>query len=241
MTRLLTFLLCFAFLWHHGRVIAVGSGNSFRITTFQEKFKSAATTYNEKAKSLNKRCLDIRGGDLGPISGKALAQSLCILGAGDAVCGALAPRTSLKWMGIELSESNRLAYHYVHGIGASAAALSISLYLSVSDITTLAQAIGYGFLLRLLSMAVLLLTNQSKYLGMNDTIFMAVWLALAVTTFTLFTGKWEPMIWVKVVSLLLGVHGFFLYGNPTSFVQKASGGKSKATVQQGKMKESERV
>jgi hypothetical protein len=142
-------------------------------------------------------------------------------------------------MGIELSESNRLAYHYIHGIGASAANLSISLYLAVSDITTLNQAIGYGFLARLLSMTVLLLTNQSKDLGMNGTIFMATWLAVAATTFTLFTGELEPMIWAKVVSLLFGVHGFFLYCNPTTFVQKASGVKSKEMVQQGKMKDSE--
>jgi hypothetical protein len=236
MTHLSTSLVLMILIWDYYSVKATGkaAGNFFfrlgtplkvvRQVNFPKDTKREEETLPDSLK--------VRGGDLGPVSGKALAKVLCGLGAADAMVGALAPRTSMKWMSVDIEDSNHLAYYYLHGIGASAATMAISLYLAVSGVTSKEEAIGFGFLARLLSMTVLVVTHQSKELGMNSTLFVLVWVAMAVTTFALFTGNWEMLTLVKFVSLLLGVHGFFLYGNPTAFVQKAMG-KSKAEAQKG--------
>jgi hypothetical protein len=236
MTRLTTSLVLVILLWDYCSVNAAGkaAGNFFfRLGTPLKVVRQINFPKDTKREEETLRdSLQIRGGDLGPVSGKTLAKVLCGLAAADAMVGALAPRTSMKWMSVDFEDSNRLAYHYLRGIGASAANMAISLYLAVSGVTSKEEAIAFGFLARLLCMTVLVGNHQTKELGMNSTLFVLVWVAMAVTTFALFTGNWEMLTLVKFVSLLLGVHGFFLYGNPTSFVQKARG-KSKAEAQKG--------
>jgi hypothetical protein len=56
----------------------------------------------------------------------------------------------------------------------------------------------------------LLATNQTKDLGMKSTIFAMVWAETVATCYLrLFSDKYDSITWVKVVSLLLGMHGSF--------------------------------
>ena len=70
----------------------------------------------------------------------ALAES-----AGDAVCGALAPRTPMKWFGVDI-ERNTLSAHYLHGVGASAAATAVSTYMAVTGKASIERTLPTGSL-----------------------------------------------------------------------------------------------
>ena len=168
--------------------------------------------------------LSIRGGDLGQIKSKTLAQILSGLAAGDAACCILAPVSSMKWFGVDV-ERGSLSEHYLHGIGASAATAAISTYLATSGTTPVEEAIGFGFVARLVSMTIMIITNNYHELGMNNAMFGAMWAILAATTYALFSGKWEPMALTQLVSLLLGFHGAFLYLKPEKFIKRTTGKK----------------
>lgn len=168
------------------------------------------------------RALSVRGGDLGQIKSKNLAELLSALAACDAICGVLAPISAMKWFGLDI-ENGSLSEHYLHGIGASAATTAISTYLAVSGTSSVKEAIGYGFMARLVSMTVMIITNKYHELGMNNAMFGTMWAILAVTTYALFSGNWEPMVLTQLVSLLLGFHGSFLFLRPEKFMKKATG------------------
>lgn len=179
---------------------------------------------HQKAKHGNpalKRALSVsRGGDLGSLSGKTLAQTLAALAGCDAVAGALAPITSMAWFGVDI-ESKSLSEHYLHGLAASAATTAVSTYLATSGKTSVEEAIGYGFIARLLSMATMFATNKYHELGMNNAMFGGMFLVLAVTTYCLFTGTGDALGLTKLVSLLLAFHGEFLYLNPEAFMKRS--------------------
>lgn len=164
-----------------------------------------------------KRALDVRGGDLGPIDSKTLAQTFCILASCDALCGALAPVTSMAWAGVEIS-SGSLEEHYLHGLAASAATTAVSTYLATTGMAV-EKAIGYGFIARLCSISFMILTNKYHELGMNNAMFGSMYAVLVATIFSLFTGKGDPMGLTKLVSLLLAVHGVSLYLLPDMFMK----------------------
>lgn len=169
-----------------------------------------------------KRVLQVnRGGDLGPIRSKTLAQTLAALASCDAIAGALAPITSMAWAGVDI-ESGSLSEHYLHGLAASAATTAVSTYLATSGKTSIEQAIGYGFIARLVSMASMVLNNKYHELGMNNAIFLGMMTVLAGTTYCLFSGKADAMALTKLVSMLLFFHGVFLYLNPEAFMKKSS-------------------
>ena len=189
-----------------------------------------------------------RGGDLGEyIPAKALAQILAFMALADAIVASLAPMTSLNWMGIEELEkdtkknnqkfkeaaalSQRLTYHYMHGIGSSAFTVAISLFLMTMTENVnnhnihLEFALGCGLVTRLFSMTFLF--GKIEELGMNELMFGILWTIIAVTCYELFLpgilfqfGLIDPLSLTKVLSLLLGVHGFFLYCDPKTFVHK---------------------
>jgi hypothetical protein len=190
--------------------------------------------HRDKAKA-NLRAVSVRGGDLGQIKSKNLAELLSALAAADAVCGVLAPISAMKWFGLDINKGS-LSEHYLHGIGASAVTTAISTYLAVSGTTTVKKAIGYGFIARLVSMTLMITTNKYHELGMNNAMFGTMWAILAVTTYALFSGKWEPMALTQFVSLLLGFHGAFLFLMPEKFMKKATGkGESGKTDWQMKL------
>lgn len=161
-----------------------------------------------------------RGGDLGSLSGKTLAQTLAALASCDAIAGALAPVTSMAWFGVDI-ESGSLSEHYLHGLAASAATTAVSTYLSTSGKTSVEEAIGYGFIARLMSMATMFATNKYHELGMNNGMFGGMFAIVAAATYCLFSGKGDAMALTKLVSLLLFIHGEFLYLNPEAFLKKS--------------------
>ena len=118
----------------------------------------------------NSPLLNLRGGDLGPLSGKTLAHTLAALASCDAIAGALAPITSMAWCGVDI-ESGSLSEHYLHGVAASAATTAVSTYLATSGKTSIEQAIGYGFIARLVSMTTMFLNDKYHELGMNKAMF----------------------------------------------------------------------
>lgn len=193
---------------------------------------------------------NIRGGDLGSITGESLATVLCGLAGLDAVTGLLAPYTSLQWMGVNVTiytngEGNgkssfkytRLSQHYMHGIGTSALSLAVALGLTVNKVVPLPIALGYGLLVRLVSTTYLLLSGECREMGMSDNVFVVLALVLAVTTYHLmggtgfgdilgellghFGGDKAAMNLVKVLSYFFAVHGYFLFSAPQLFVQRA--------------------
>ena len=167
-----------------------------------------------------KRTLDIRGGDLGPLKSKILAQTFAALASCDALAGAIAPITSMACFGVDI-ESGSLSEHYLHGLAASAATTAVSTYLATSGKVSTEQAIGYGFIARLASMTIMILNNKYNELGMNNAMFGGMYAVLAATTYSLFTGKGDSVGLTKLVSLLLAIHGEFLYLSPETFVKAA--------------------
>lgn len=166
------------------------------------------------------RTLNVRGGDLGSLSGKMLAQSLAALASCDAIAGALAPLTTMSWFGVDI-ESGSLSEHYLHGLAASAATTGVSTYLATSGKTSIEEAIGYGFIARLVSMATMFATNKYHELGMNNAMFLSMFVALLGTTYCLFAGKGDAKGLTKLISLLLAFHGEFLYLNPEAFMKRS--------------------
>lgn len=161
-----------------------------------------------------------RGGDLGPIPAKSLAQTFSALSCCDAVLGSLAPRTSMKWFNVDI-EPNSLPEHYLHGIGASSATVAVSTYLATNSNVSLEHAIGYGFIARLIMMTLMLATNKFSELGMNKVMFGSMWTVMLATTIALFQNISDAMVLTKVVSLLLVFHGLFLYLKPEAFLKRA--------------------
>lgn len=168
-----------------------------------------------------KRALAVsRGGDLGSLSSKTLAQTLAALASCDALAGALAPVTSMAWFGVDI-ESGSLSEHYLHGLAASAATTAVSTFLATSGKTSIEEAIGYGFIARLMSMALMFLNNKYHELGMNNAMFGGMFAVLTGTTYFLFSGKGDGMVLTKLVSMLLFFHGAFLYLNPEVFIKRS--------------------
>jgi hypothetical protein len=168
-----------------------------------------------------KRVLQVkRGGDLGTLRSKTLAQTLAALASCDAITGALAPITSMAWAGVDI-ENGSLSEHYLHGVAASAATTAVSTYLATSGKTSIEQAIGYGFIARLVSMALMVLNNKYHELGMNNAMFGGMMAVLSATTYCLFSGKCDGMALTTLVSMLLFFHGAFLYLKPEVFMKKA--------------------
>eukprot|EP00529_Nitzschia_sp_RCC80_P024568 CAMPEP_0113523328 /NCGR_PEP_ID=MMETSP0014_2-20120614/45650_1 /TAXON_ID=2857 /ORGANISM="Nitzschia sp." /LENGTH=452 /DNA_ID=CAMNT_0000421417 /DNA_START=9 /DNA_END=1367 /DNA_ORIENTATION=+ /assembly_acc=CAM_ASM_000159 len=209
----------------------------------------------EKSSLRSKALINVRGGDLGSVKGETLATILCVFGGLDAISGLLAPYTSIKWLGLKFSTSDKdlytkLSHHYMHGIGISSLCLIVSLMLTVHDVVPLEQALGYSLLVRLVSTLYLLVSGDSYELGMSDNVFVVLALLLGITSFHLlggtgfvdvlgevlgrFGGDQAAMNMVKIVSYLLAIHGYFLFSAPKLFVQRAVRRKEKQEQQSSK-------
>jgi len=200
-----------------------GTRASLPIVRPDAQHRTKRNVNSMKARRRSALIVSLRGGDLGAhIKSKTLAQILSGLAAGDALCGLFAPISSMKWFGVDI-EKGSLSEHYLHGIGASATTTAIALGLSVSGTTSVEEAVAYGFVGRLVSMTAMIVTNKYHELGMNNAMFGTMWTMLAVTTYALFTGKWEPRTLTQLVSMLLGFHGAFLYLKPETFMKRAAG------------------
>ena len=171
--------------------------------------------------NMNAKIASLRGGDLGSIDGKTLAKTFSVLAGCDAICGTLVPRTSMKWFGIPIARGS-LSNKYLHGIGSSAATVAVSLFLAASGRTSVEQAIAYGFAARLISMTLMILTDGEKKVGMTFSMFGVLWLVLTGTVYSLLTGMGDALTLSKVVSMVLLIHGLFLYLKPSVFLRKTA-------------------
>lgn len=171
--------------------------------------------------TINDQIIAIRGGDLGPIDGKTLAKTFSLLSGCDAICGTLVPRTSMRWFGIPIAKGS-LSNKYLHGIGSSAATIATSLFLAATEGASLELAIGYGFAARLLAMTLMILTDGERKVGMTLSMFGVMWLVLTGTVYSLLTRTGDPLTLAKVVSLVLFIHGLFLYLKPSVFLRKTA-------------------
>jgi hypothetical protein len=173
-----------------------------------------------KAKPLG-RALQLRGGDVGPFQGKTLAKVFCAFASTDAFCGALIPRTSMRWFGIYIPKDS-LSHKYLHGIGASAATIAVATLLAVTGKTSVAQAIGYGFAARMLSMTLMILTNDESKVGMTLPMFGVMWVFLAGIVYSLFAGLGEALTLAKLASVALAIHGLYLYSAPDMILRRTN-------------------
>ena len=168
---------------------------------------------------MDTKIISLRGGDLGSLDGKTLAKTFSVLAGCDAICGTLVPRTSMRWFGIPIAKGS-LSNKYLHGIGSSAATIAVSIFLAASGRTSVEQAIAYGFAARLISMTLMILTDGEKRVGMKFSMFGVLWLVLTGTVYCLFTKTGDPLTLSKVVSMVLLIHGLFLYLKPSVFLRK---------------------
>lgn len=203
-------------------VVALHKPTSYIITNPKSTTITTSSS-NTVTTSASARVLTIpRGGDLGPISSDALTKLFCLLVSSDAIAGAIIPRTSMRWFNMDIPKGS-LSHKYLHGIGASAATLAVSIFLVTQrPECSLEHALGYGFTARLLSMTLMLLTDEEKKLGMTIPMFGSMWLILAGTVYALFHGSFEALPWAKVVSLVLMFHGLFLFLKPEVFLRKTA-------------------
>ncbi|CAB9514429.1 expressed unknown protein [Seminavis robusta] len=165
--------------------------------------------------------VNLRGGDLGPVKGKTLATAFSVLAGGDAICGTLMPQTSMSWFGIYIPKDS-LSHKYLHGIGASAATIAAANLLALSGKTSVERAIGYGVAARILSMTLMMLANDERVVGMTLKAFGVAWAVLVLIVYSLFSGSGDALALTKVASIVLGIHGLYLYLKPDTILKRTS-------------------
>ena len=157
--------------------------------------------------------LKLRGGDLGPISGKTLAKTFGVLAIGDALAGTIKPVDVWDKFGIEIEPGSKGEHYLGHGLGSSAAALAVTSLLVLSEKTSVDEAIGYGMLTRCAYMTEMLLTDKYKELGVPTVPHITMYLILLGTAFGLISDSDYGAL-AKVVSILLAGHGSLLFLSP---------------------------
>ena len=158
--------------------------------------------------------LNLRGGDLGPISRSTIGKTFAILAAGDAISGTLAPIEVWKSCGVELEPGSKGEHYLGHGLGSSAASLAVTGYLTLAGKTSVNEAIAYGVLTRCAYMTEMLLSGKYTELDVPTTPHVVIYVVLLVTAFGLLSGDSGYDALAKVVSVVLAGHGALLLLNP---------------------------
>ena len=177
---------------------------------------AAASSSTKKSSFVEKNLSSIyvvRGGDLGPISSKALAKTFGVLAIGDAVTGTVVPISTWKKFGIEVEPGSKGEHYLGHGVGSSASSLAVTSLLALTG-TSVNEAIGYGILTRCAFMTEMLLTNKYEELGVPTVPHVIIYLILLGTAFGLLSGNADCVALTKVVSIVLAGHGGLLFLNP---------------------------
>lgn len=194
------------------------------LVLLQIKNSRAIKTSGPLSHHAQDKTLQLRGGDLGPLDGKTIATTFSALAGSDAICGAIIPRTSMSWFGMQIPKGS-LSEKYLHGIGASAATVAVSIYFAVNG-SPVNEAIAYGLVARLVSMTLMILTDDVLKVGMGFPLFGGLWLTFAATAYSLLQGLGDALALTKVVSVFLAVHGLFLHLYPGVIIRttrKAAG------------------
>lgn len=158
--------------------------------------------------------LDLRGGDLGPISGDALAKTFGVLAVGDALSGAIKPAEVWGKLGVSVEPGSKSEHYLGHGLASSAASLAVTSLLTLFGKTSTEEAIAFGFLTRAVFMSEMLLTGKYQQLGVPQVPHMLIYLILLGTSFSLLSGQGDYMAAAKLISVVLCGHGALLFLNP---------------------------
>ena len=158
--------------------------------------------------------LNLRGGDLGPVSADALAKTFGVLAIGDALSGAIKPSEVWEKFGVALEKGSKGEHYLGHGLASSAASLAVTSLLALFGKTSTEEAIAFGFLTRAIFMSEMLLTGKYKDLGVPQAPHVLIYLILLGTAFSLLSGQGDYMAAAKLISVVLCGHGALLFLNP---------------------------
>jgi hypothetical protein len=158
--------------------------------------------------------LNLRGGDLGPISADALAKTFGVFAIGDALSGAIKPSEVWEKLGVTIEKGSKGEHYLGHGLASSAASLAVTSLLALFGKTSTEEAIAFGFLTRAIFMSEMLLTGKYKDLGVPQVPHMLIYLILLGTAFSLLSGQGDYMAAAKLISVVLCGHGALLFLNP---------------------------
>ena len=161
-----------------------------------------------------KSALLVRGGDLGPVSGEALAKTFGVLAIGDAIGGTVKTVELYEKFHITVLPGSNGEHYMGHGIASSAASLAVTSLLALTGTTSVEEAVGFGMLARSAYMTEMLLTGKYKELGVPTVPNVIVYLLLLGTAFGLLSGNADGVTLAKVVSVILAGHGGLLCLNP---------------------------
>eukprot|EP00984_Skeletonema_dohrnii_P006230 scaffold2239_cov114-Skeletonema_dohrnii-CCMP3373.AAC.11 len=162
----------------------------------------------------HKSALLVRGGDLGPVSGEALAKTFGVLAIGDAIGGTVKTAELYDKFHITVLPGSNGEHYMGHGIASSAASLAVTSLLALTGTTSVEEAVGFGILARSAYMTEMLLTGKYKELGVPTVPHVIVYLLLLGTAFGLLSGNADGVTLAKVVSVILAGHGGLLCLNP---------------------------
>ncbi len=174
----------------------------------------AFVVVSKKPTNAKEAALKLRGGDLGPITGKQLANTMGVLAIGDALAGTIQPIDAWKKFGVTIEPGSKGEHYLGHGLGASAASLSVTSLLALSGQVSTDEAIAYGMLTRCAYMTEMLLTKEYEELGVPTLPHVTMYLILLFTAFGLLSGNTDYEALAKIGSILLAGHGGLLFLNP---------------------------
>jgi hypothetical protein len=144
-----------------------------------------------------------------------LAKTFGVLAIGDGLAGTLAPVEVWDKFGIKIERGSKGEHYLGHGLASSATSLAVTSLLALTGKTSVAEAIGYGFLARCAYMTDSLLTGKYKELDVPTAPHVVIYLILLGTAFGLISGNADYNVdLAKVVSVLLAGHGGLLLVNP---------------------------
>ncbi len=160
------------------------------------------------------KALLVRGGDLGPISGEALAKTFGVLAIGDAIGGTVSTAEIYEKFHIIVLPGSNGEHYLGHGIASSASQLGVTALLALTGTTSVEEAVGFGMLARSAYMTEMLLSGKYKELGAPTVPHVLMYTLLLGAAFGLLSGSADGVTLAKIVSVILAGHGSLLFLNP---------------------------
>jgi hypothetical protein len=163
--------------------------------------------------------LQLRGGDLGPISSDCLAKTFAGLASLDAVMGGFMPIQAMKYFGVDVMPGSQ-SEACLHGMGASAATVAVTAFLATSSGFDINEAIAYGLIARLVTVAAMIMTKDPQHTGGVKSAVALTFLTLGINIVMLFNNDSNALTVTKVLSLITAMHGLVLFMKPEPFTKK---------------------
>eukprot|EP01083_Nonionella_stella_P113080 333215_1 len=166
-------------------------------------------------KSSLPKTITLRGGDLGPVKSKTMAQIFTVLPSLDALLGTIAPISSCSAVGIENLEKGTVEHLFIRLGGAHAAGVALTNYLSNSGEMSVEHAIAYGLAVRfLLGLCALYLSPENfkeilRVLAAAQLLPVGIILA---SIYSLMTNELlSPLLFANFLTLALALESTLLY------------------------------